>query len=195
MNRFKKILIILLILAAVTAYSVRVWHVNSNLDVSVVKEYEKGEIVPFGQDFNHTSNMIIDGYSVKVLDYNIYTKDKFVELFDIQTKLEDFTKYISTVDIKIYNDNKEINTEAGIFLPFIPLISKSDYIMCSEELTEEVNENLPGLSFSLRPESDMDVKIVYQMNEPYFTGLEQIKKKDFSVMISDYPTRKVLHLQ
>jgi len=195
MKRFKKILIILLILAAVAAYSVRVWHVNSNLDVSIVKEYEKGEIVPYGQDFTRASNMIIDGYSVEVLDYNIYTKDEFVQLFDIKTVFEDCTKYICAVDIKIYNDNKETTTESGIFLPFIPLIGKSDYIMCNEELTMEVNENLPSMSFSLRAESNMDVKIAYEMNEPYYTDMEQIEKKDFNIIISEYPTRKVLHLR
>lgn len=191
----KKIIITIVCFVCIVFYIGRVYYVNANSEPIVIKEYTMGEKVPYERDYNRASNMIIDGYSIEVLGNKLYKKQDFVKEFNIKSKIEDFTKYFYVVDVKFYNDNKENNTDSGIFLGFIPLITSVDYVMPEDDISLEVNPNLPDVSFALRHESSMDVKIVYALNEPYFTSEKQILDKNFKILITQYPTRKVLNIK
>lgn len=197
MKKYKKIIIFLLTIIIVTAYVIRVWNVNKDIDKSVVKEYAKGEIVPFEDDYIRTDDESTEGYSIEVLDSKIYTKKEFMEEFDADIKDNEGVKYVCKADIRIYNDNKELNTEMGIFLLFLPLLSERNYIMASEDLTLHVNPDLPAMSFCLRPESNMDISIIYELTEPMFTdyNMKKVQEENFMICMTQYPTRKMLHIK
>lgn len=196
MKRYKKIIILLLMVIITAAYIFRVWYVNDNIDKSVVKEYAKGEIVPYEKDFNKSSGEMRNGYSIEVLDSKVYTREDFIKEFDVDIRDDKGVKFVYKVDTRIYNDNKELNTETGIFLPFLPLISDMNYIIPDDELTLKVNPKLPDISFSLRPESNMEVSIVYELTEPMFTGysLKQVENENFMICMTQYPVRKMLRI-
>lgn len=196
-KRLKKIIGLFALLIICTMYILRVQYVNAKADRSVIREYQKGEIVPFDKDFNVASNMIIDGYSVKVKDSHLYPKKEFVNKYNIKSSVMGFTKYFYTIDVTIYNKNKSAKDDekSGIYLSFMPLITPVDYILPDTDVTQELNPNLPGETFSLRPDSELDVTIVYPLNKPYFTSLKEAKAKDFKMLITQYPVRKILKLK
>lgn len=191
----KKIAVLLICMIMVFLYGYRVYYVNSACEDVVIKTYPLGTKVPYEKDFNKASNMCIEGYSVEVLDSKVYGKEEFIREYNISSQVEDFTKYFYVIDVRLFNDNKETSTDHGIFLLYFSLISTVDYIMPEGDICLELNPNLPDISFALRHESSMDVKIAYALNEPYFTSEKQILNKDFKLLITQYPTRKLLEIK
>ena len=190
----KKIIAIVVFLICIVLYGARVYYVNSSHEPIIIKEYPFGTKVPYGTDYNHTSRDSIDGYFIEILDTGLYDKEEFIKEFNISSQVLDMTKCFYVVDVRFYNENKETSTESGIFLLFHSLITSSDYYMPDDDLTLEVNPDLPQVYFALRHESSMDVKIVYCLNEPHFRNKQQALKKDFKLLITQYPTRKILKL-
>jgi hypothetical protein len=41
----------------------------------------------------------------------------------------------------------------------------------------------------------MEVTIVYELNEPYYTDIKEVEDTDFKLQISEYPTRKLLKIK
>lgn len=194
MKKIKRIIIVCLCLICVSVCAYRIYKINSGAEKVRVKYYSVGSKAPYERDYNMASNMIADGYSIEVLGSSLYKKQDFMDEYDIDYELADFTKYLYVADVKIYNANKENSEEVGISLLFLPLVTDVDYVMASEDLTLALNDNLPQSSFSLRHESSMDIRIVYELNEPYFRSKKQVMDKEFKILMTQYPTRKVLEL-
>lgn len=193
MNKFARAFVIVVFTGLVAGYCARVVQVNSNLDLPVVKTYEKGKVVPYDKDFMGDATISPEGYSVQVLDTHTYTKKEFTEKYDVTIGKEQPCEYVYTVDLKIYNDNKELDEMNGISVYNMYLKSTNYFSYPDGELTVQVS-SLPGIGFSLRPESNMDITLVYTMNEEYFDDIDEIKNTDFRMMITDYPTAKMLEL-
>ena len=193
MNKFAKAFVIVVFTGLVAGYCARVVQVNSNLDLPVVKTFEKGDVVPYDKDFMGDATISPEGYSVQVLDTHTYTKKEFTEKYDVTIGKEQPCEYVYTVDLKIYNDNKELDEMNGISVYNMYLKSTNYFSYPDGELTVQVS-SLPGIGFSLRPESNMDITLVYTMNEEYFDDIDEIKNTDFRMMITDYPTAKLLEL-
>lgn len=94
----------------------------------------------------------------------------------------------------IYNDNVTLDEEEGISLWNIYLKSKNDFIIPEATMTVQIN-SLPGISFSLRPESDMDVTIIYTMNDIYYEDINEVKNTKYRLMITEYPVMKLLEIE
>ena len=107
MNKFAKAFVIVVFTGLVAGYCARVVQVNSNLDLPVVKTFEKGDVVPYDKDFMGDATISPEGYSVQVLDTHTYTKKEFTDKYDVAIGKEQPCEYVYTVDLKIYNDNKE----------------------------------------------------------------------------------------
>lgn len=195
MRKVKKILLLSVLFVGGILYVARVWHVNRDVKLAVTKEYAKGEAVAFEDDFIHSADTNSRGYSLQILDSQIYKRQDFIDTYNIKAEIDSAYAYLYVVDVKAYNTNKVIDTDHGIQLWFTPLVSLTDYIVANSSLTLEVNETLPDMSFALRAESDMDIKIIYPILESNYKDMEALEKEDFSILISEYPTRKLLNLK
>lgn len=194
MKKIRKIAIVAFVLIGIIAYGVRVKAINSGLDISEVKTYDKGEKVPFEKDFFDTSENICDGYAIKVLDKHIYTKEEFQDKYDVKVKEGLHNDYFYTVDVKIYNDNENPDEEHGINCVYLFLKSINDYVLADIEFTVKIN-SLPNIRFSLRPNSDKDITLVYSLSEINYKNIEEIEDTDFKLMITEYPVMKLLCIQ
>lgn len=88
MKRIMRVIICVIAVVGICAYCYRIKVVNSNLDIPVVKVYEKGQQVQYEDDFVESSDDSAEGYSVTVLDANTYTRkefeDKLVDEYELQ---------------------------------------------------------------------------------------------------------------
>lgn len=194
MKKYSKVIVIALMLVCVTAYGMRVKAVNSDLDVSEIKVYDKGEKVPYEKDFTQISVYGCEGYSIEVLDKHIYTSEEFLNEFDVNVAEGKHYDYYYTVDVRIYNDNENMDTEHGINLWNIYLKSTNDFIVSEAELTTQIS-SLPGINFSLKPQSEKDIILVYALNDISYRNIEEVKKTEFKLMITEYPVMKLLCIQ
>lgn len=195
MKKYRWIVVVLLLSILIAAYATKVYKVNSNLDMPIIKEYALNEKVSFEKDFMMSSERISEGYSVQVLDSNVYSRDEFIEKYNSKGKVSDIIDCIYTVDIRIYNDNEETSEKYGISLLNIFFMSLSEYYLMDEDLTLFINPDIPGASFSLRENSSMDVTIAYSISGEYAEDIKNMDKKDYELMITAYPTRKILKLR
>ncbi len=194
MNRVVKIALILIGILGITCYGIRVWKINKNVDLPKIQIYEKGEKVPYEKDFIGNSAYSCEGYSIQVLDRQVFTGEEFKEKYDVEVPQERHYDFYYTVDVKIYNDNVTLDEEEGISLWNIYLKSKNDFIIPEATMTVQIN-SLPGISFSLRPESDMDVTIIYTMNDIYYEDINEVKNTKYRLMITEYPVMKLLEIE
>ena len=194
MKKFRKIVIVAFVLIGIIAYGVRVKAINSDLKLSEVKTYDKGEKVPFEKDFFDTSENICEGYAIKVLDKHIYTKEEFEDKYDVKVRDGLHNDYLYTVDVKIYNDNENLDEEHGINCLFLSLKSSNAYELTDIEFTVKIN-SLPNIKFSLKPKSDKDITLVYSLSDIYYENIEEIEDTDFKLMITEYPVKKLLCFQ
>lgn len=196
MLKNKKNFIYIIFAIILVAYCIRVYAINTSVSPPAEKVYKCGDIASFGSDFIYSSEHKIEGYRIQTLGCKIYTREEFIEKYrkDVEKDLLVYDYYI-TADVKIYNDNTVENEKSGISLLYMPLTSINDNIMCDEDATLFANPTLPGVSFSLRPSSNMDVTIVYPLSKSNYKSVGKIDSTDFSIRISNYPTRKLIKIK
>ena len=195
MKMNKKIRVTMAVILGICAvmYCVRVAKVNADVSLPKVKTYGIGEVVPYGKDFMEDTCVSSEGYSIKVLGTHAYTKKEFSDKYDVKIEGDMPCDYVYTVNVKIYNDNKK-KKKKGIFVGNMYLKSVNYFSFPQAELTAEISK-LPGAQFCLRPESDMDITLVYDMNRMYFDSLDEIKNTKFNMMITNNPTEKIIKLR
>lgn len=198
MKRIMQVIICVVAVVGICAYCYRIKVVNSNLDIPVVKVYEKGQQVQYEDDFVESSDDSAEGYSVTVLDANIYTRkefeDKLVDEYELQIPNDKKCDFFYVVDVKISNENKESDDMHGIYLYYLMLLGVNDFQMPDVDMTMAAS-SLPGMAFSLRPESDMDIKLIYTFSDENYKDIDEVRNADFKLMITKYPTKKLLKLK
>lgn len=194
MNK-RKIGIIVFSVLLIVLYSIRVYAINRNVDVPVTKEYSKGEKVPYENDFSETSNECINGYSVTVKDTEILQANDFYKKYNLTDDNIDYIpNYYYIVKVEFENKDNKSGTESGIDLNYVSLVSLDDYTMIDDQAFLMLNPKMPGVGFSLRTGTTKEMLLPYQMTGDY-SSVDDIKKADMKLQITQYPNRKLMSLK
>ena len=101
--------------------------------------FKKEATVPFGKHFIDNSAYACEGYSIQVLDHQVYSNEEFFEKYNVEAIKGRKNDFYFTVKIKLYNENKESDEMHGISLWNIDLKSINDFIIPEMEMTVEIN--------------------------------------------------------
>lgn len=176
---------------------VRIYAVNQTVEDVPVKIYELGEKVPFENDVFYSDNM--KGYSLKVLSAEVKTTEEFLK--DYGASAEDIPD--SQYSPKVYDLYVEIsnedNTETGIFLWDLQLQSNAAYGSFNDVYYRVANadKGYEDTAVAVRPGTSVSLHLVFGMPSQTFTdkAYENIEDLDMKLVLSLYPTKKMVRLQ
>lgn len=197
MNK-KKWGVAIVILCILCIAGIRFYFVNRNLKLPSIQEFVKGSTVPYENDFTFSSEECISGYSVKVLDSEILPVKDFYQKYDIPiTELgEDLlTKYYYTVTVSYSNDNNNSSTMTGVNLSNTSLIGTNYYMVIDSQIFSLINPDMPGIGFSLAPETSKKLILPYAVVPSAHTDYEGLREDVPKLQITEYPHRKLLEIE
>lgn len=190
-----KKLILFACIGLLIGWCARVYYLYTNSEKATIQIINKGTKVPMGKDFFDMENNQANGYSVKVLKSQILSRNEFLKKYNQkQNALLPNVEYLYLVKVTFYNDGNSLGEGGGMnLMPFLlcgtnyalPIDSPSYFIL---------NPKIPGLSFSLRQQTNMTVTIpfaVYTSSNSY----QLIKSNVPKLLISEYPTEKLLKIK
>ncbi len=196
----RRIIFLLIGVCLICLFAIRVYFVNRDVPSQVVKEYAKGETVPFGNDYTTSSEQIIDGYTIKILDSEILSVSNFRKKYHLTE--EDlngqyaFTEAYYVVKTQFANVDNQAGEKMGISLLNLMLVGKNYMVMFSAPPYQKLNPNMPiGGGFSLRPGTDMTVYITYPIISGNTPDISELRKHPPKLQITAYPTRKLLDIE
>lgn len=192
----KKIIALVLAVLLGAGWGVRFYWVNHNAEQTVVRSFPKGTAVPFEKDFFDDANANAEGYTTKVLDASLVPAMDFLKSHNAadQTDLLDsHTDYVYAVRVLFANQNSTNKEMQGIGLRQYGLKGTNYILSFDEGLYQLANPKMPGSSFSLRPHTEMEVVLAFDLIsavDPY----ELVRNNPPQLQISQYPTQKLLAL-
>lgn len=187
-NRFTFLVISIII---IIAYIVRVVHINSDNISPDIITYKLGDEVPIEDDYFNSSDEKMNGYTIKVLDTEIISMEKF------QTEHSSFisdlqAENIFLVKVLVRNVDNTLESNAGINFGHY-LIQEGSYInMLNRDAYPFVNK-FNSLSFSLRCDSEMEFILPFNIDSQYI-DVEKLKSGESTLVVSLYPHKKVIEL-
>lgn len=187
-NRFTFLVISIII---IIAYIVRVVHINSDNISPDIITYKLGDEVPIEDDYFNSSDEKMNGYTIKVLDTEIISMEKF------QTEHSSFisdlqAENIFIVKVLVRNVDNTLESNAGINFGHY-LIQEGSYInMLNRDAYPFVNK-FNSLSFSLRCDSEMEFILPFNIDSQYI-DVEKLKSGEPTLVVSLYPHKKVIEL-
>lgn len=197
MNKQKVVLTVLMCVSIVWLFAVIKLNITS--EHQVIKEYEIGDIIPYGQNFYEGDYEIIDGYKAQVLSCNIYEYNKYLSLMNISTTNDStHSKYVYDLEICFYNDGEE--GERGVNLISTYLASADNRLAINTNLLTEIYPQLGycPTEFRIRPGTSMVMHIPFQME--YVPSLyvynekEYLYKNVFYLNVTQYPIKQVVRI-
>lgn len=187
-NRFTFLVISIII---IIAYIVRVVHINSDNISPDIITYKLGDEVPIEDDYFNSSDEKMNGYTIKVLDTEIISMEKF------QTEHSSFisdlqAENIFLVKVLVRNVDNTLESNAGINFGHY-LIQEGSYInMLNRDAYPFVNK-FNSLSFSLRCDSEMEFILPFNIDSQYI-DVEKLKSGESTLVVSLYPHKKIIEL-
>ncbi len=200
MSKMKGKICLFCMVILLCAFIVRVYYVNQNLDLPVTKEYDLGSEVPYERDYMNYSLECIEGYTAKVLGYEILTREELYarcnqDIEDDGHEGEADKIFYLLVNVCFENESFEQVGEAGINLYKTPLVCVNELTNLSHQAFSALNPDMPGVAFSLRKGTSKEVTLTYRIRSDLFKSKEQIDNAGFKLQITEYPTRKFLKLK
>jgi len=198
-HRIKSILIISLVAAFLGLWAFRFSAVNKGIDLPTVKYYRQGDTVEYGNDFFNRDDEKRDGYEITVVSASLTAYDEYIGKYNngIDCISEDAIRptFIYDVEVLVKNKNTEDNPYKGIDLINTRLVTVNDSMQVNDALFAVLYPNLSGQSgFSLKPESEMELHLLFATYAENETE-QKILSKDWQLLISMYPTKKLISLQ
>lgn len=181
-------------------FGIRVYMVNRDIQLPAVQTYHKGEVVPFGEDFTNSSEDNSNGYTIRVVDYELLSSDDFYEAYELNESVDSVDRimmeYFCLVRVIIGNEGKgeEADTARGIELLQIPLVGKNYYMIMNEMIFQMLNTDMPGSSFSLRPGTSKELLLPYAAVPGTHLDYRSLEKNPPELKITEYPNRKKIAL-
>lgn len=192
----KKILIICIVVIAAVGWGVRFYTVNKDVDVPVVQIFPKGEEVPVGKDFFNYADEDMDGYTVTVLDAELFPVEDFLHKYDAADQAEilsNFTDYIYTVRVCIANRYNPYTDQKGISLQQY-VLQGTDYILSLEDTCYQIaNPDMPGASFSLQEGTSMEMTLTFDVMSKT-TSIKHLSDDPPKLLITQYPHQKMIEV-
>ncbi len=194
----KKIAAIVIAVCLAAGWGIRVYHVNRNLKKSVVKVYDKGQVVPIGKDFFDKSTEDMDGYTVKVLDSELVSSKDFLTRYKERSGLlgKD-VDYLYVIKIAVKNEYNMRGEETGIDL-FQYMLQGTDYVLRINDIAYKLTmPNMDGnLAFSLRRGKEpMEFILPFEVMTRSYTTVDHLKADTPKLVVSQYPNKKMLKIK
>lgn len=198
-NKIKIILIISLVIAFFGLWAFRFSVVNKDVDVSTVKYYRQGEAVKYENDFFNRDDESRDGYEITVVSSSLTTYDEYIKTCNNGVDCIDadviHPTFIYDIEVLVRNNNTEDDLYKGIDLINTRLVTVNDSMQVNDALFSVLYPNLSGvLGFSLKPKSEMTFHLPYATYEENLTE-QKILSKDWQLLISLYPTEKLIEVK
>jgi len=170
--------------------------VNQNVKLPIEENFSKGEVVPFGDDFNTNADEIASGYTLQVLDSEILPVDEFLEKYDNSGEIvaDGFTEYYYLVKVSVGNVNNRDGTESGISLDQIPLVGTNYFMLMDYVVFELLNPDMPGSSFSLQLGTKKEILIPYAINPQVHANYRRLQNDTPKLQLTEYPHHKLITL-
>lgn len=191
------------LLLAVWAFAV--WNINATAEKPIVETYSMQDTVAYGENYFRRSDNIIDGYTVTVLSAEIVPYEEYAQKQGITPpeRMTDETgnflyrpEYVYDVEVRFSNtDNEE-----GTVDMFDTLLVNDDALMLrvDADLWDCMYPQLAGsYSFRLRPNTEMVFHLPFVVEAVYSERypMERVQKEKMSLVISQYPVKKVIELK
>jgi hypothetical protein len=196
----KRIMIITACVVLAAAWGVRFYFVNKDIDRPILQVFEKGEEVPIGKDFYHRSDEDRNGYTFTVLDSELLTIADFMQKYEAADEqrelMGEYTDYVYAVRVSITNHYNMGGEQRGIDL-FQTFLQGTDYYLMADTTCFQIanpNINVPGLSFSLRQDSSLEMVIPYGVMSDRGISIQHLMDDPPKLLISSYPHQKMLRV-
>ena len=196
--------ICLAVLLCLTGIGVRIWYVNKDREETVTKIYPMGEMVSFEDDFFFRSEEIRDHYSVRVNSAVVMPVEEYVKTqgLTMEEVWPDgtLTTDILAVEVTIQNSNDK-NADPEEDTQFfdminIQILSQGDIYQRDSELFWKMYPKLDQSTFGFRvaPGTEYTMTIPYTVRDWQRTDSETIKHKKNYLLLSMYPTKKMIEV-
>ncbi len=201
----KKIAVFSPIVLFLIVWAFAVWKTNATAEKPIVETYSMQDTVAYGENYFRRSDNIIDGYTVTVLSAEIVPYEEYAQkqgitpperMTDETGKLLYRPEYVYDVEVRFSNtDNEE-----GTVDMFDTLLVNDDAIMLrvDADLWDCMYPQLAGsYSFRLRPNTEMVFHLPFVVEAVYSERypMERVQKEKMSLVISQYPVKKVIELK
>lgn len=201
----KKIVILSFIGLLLAVWVFAMWKTNATAEKPIVETYSKQDTVAYGEDYFRRSDNILDGYTVTVLSAEIVSYEEYAQKQEITLpeRMTDETgnflyrpEYVYDVEVRFSNtDNEE-----GAVDMFDTLLVNDDALMLrvDADLWDCMYPQLAGsYSFRLRPNTEMVFHLPFVVEAVYSERypMERVQKEKMSLVISQYPVKKVIELK
>lgn len=188
-----KIIISIFSIIVIIVYGIRLYYVNTTTYAPIIQRYEMDEEVFIENDFFYNSQEQMNGYSVTVLDTNLFTVNEFREQYNVfDDSIFEFSDFVLLVRIKFRNVSNNLGEDAGINLSYY-VLQETSYINYIERDAFRILNDFDYLSFSLRQNSEKEFVIPFGINTEYI-DIEKFKDGTSELVISLYPHKKVIEL-
>lgn len=190
--------ICLAVLLCLTGIGVRIWYVNKDLKETVTKIYPMGEMVSFGEDYFHRDDEIRRDYSVRVNSAVVMPVEEYVKMqgLTMEEVWPDgtLTTDIFAVEVTIRNDCKEEDQQFFDLLN-IHILSEGEDYQRAHNLIEKMYPVVGQTAgFKVAPGTEYTMTIPYAVLEWQRTDSEAIKHKKNYLLLSMYPTKKMIEV-
>ena len=201
----KKIAVFSPIVLFLIVWAFVVWNINATAEKPIVETYSMQDTVAYGENYFRRSDNIIDGYTVTVLSAEIVPYEEYAQKQGITPpeRMTDETgnflyrpEYVYDVEVRFSNtDNEE-----GTVDMFDTLLVNDDALMLrvDADLWDCMYPQLAGsYSFRLRPNTEMVFHLPFVVEAVYSERypMERVQKEKMSLVISQYPVKKVIELK
>lgn len=201
----KKIAVFSPIVLFLIVWAFAVWNINATAEKPIVETYSMQDTVAYGENYFRRSDNIIDGYTVTVLSAEIVPYEEYAQKQGITPpgRMTDETgnflyrpEYVYDVEVRFSNtDNEE-----GTVDMFDTLLVNDDALMLrvDADLWDCMYPQLAGsYSFRLRPNTEMVFHLPFVVEAVYSERypMERVQKEKMSLVISQYPVKKVIELK
>lgn len=192
----KNIIIFSVVLCMAVLFCIRFYIVNRDVKTAVIKEYEKGEIVPLGSDFNDSSDDSANGYTIQVLDSQYLPAEEFMEKYHLENKFtpDEKTEYYYVIKISAGNIDNEKGEENGLSMYFFSLTGIDYMALPDFGAFEVMNPHMPGPVFSLKPGTTMEFYVPYSINADFYPKYKHLPDTKPMLQLTEYPVRKKIKL-
>lgn len=172
----------------------RIYYINKDVQVPIEKYYDVSEVVPFENDYTRNSDEIINGYTAKVLGAELIPIKEFYKTY---LKVEDFSeetfaKYYYIVKVSFGNTTNLEGINTGISLANTSLVGTNYYMVIDSQVFSMLNPDMPGISFSLKLDSEKELLLPYAVVPSTHTDKKGFLKDPPKLQITEYPNRKLL---
>ena len=190
--------ICLAVLLCLTGIGVRIWYVNKDREETVTEIYSMGEMVSFGEDYFHHDDEIRRDYSVRVNSAEIMPAKEYAKTLGYTPEEVwpdgTLTTHIFAVEVTIRNDCKEEDQQFFDLLNVHILSEGEDYQYEHDLMAKMYPVVGQTAGFKIAPGTEYTMTIPYAVLDWQHTNGEKIKHKKNYLLLSMYPTKKMIEV-